>query len=551
MTALHGLFLATVAVASAVGDRVVPFEYPLFKQCDTRWGSDIIETKTVCTVGCLMSSTSMALNGSGVRVGENGTNPGSLNAWLRANGGYTSGDDFIESALPKLDPSRVSWPKDAMHTTNDLSVETVRSYLSASPPRVVIANVMKGRHFVLVVGWHDGDNDTLLVNDPGFDRGNYSYSSDVVGWRIFDMQGPRVPTAVASAAPVLNLFPTDAECNDGTKSGFYFRESSGSDPSSSPWVLFLEGGGWCYDKKSCDLRKDFAPDLMSSKAWKSTLDKSTGIFSQDCSDNPVFCEANHVYLRYCTSDGWSGNATSSDIGFSFMGARVIRDVIDRLDLDPSFAFDRKTSKVLFTGCSAGGRGAMFNADRVRGEFGVVNTRALFDSGWWLDIEPLSSTTTSLGAQARAVYTLAKSEINSDCVSAQTTGEEWRCFFANTSMPFVKTPSISQAFQYDSFQLGVDTATKPPYSADAAQYATHFRNTMRTTFTDALVAPHVVFSPACYDHCSVESNRYSTTRVNGTQTSLAGLIAEWWTQEPGTVPRVLADDCEGFSCGVGC
>lgn len=46
---------------------------------------------------------------------------------------------------------------------------------------------MAGRHFVLVVGWDASDSDTLYINDPGFDRDTYSYSSDVVGWRLFTM----------------------------------------------------------------------------------------------------------------------------------------------------------------------------------------------------------------------------------------------------------------------------------------------------------------------------------------------------------------------------
>ena len=32
------------------------------------------------------------------------------------------------------------------------------------------------------------DEDTLYVNDPGFNTTSYSYSADVVGYRIFDMK---------------------------------------------------------------------------------------------------------------------------------------------------------------------------------------------------------------------------------------------------------------------------------------------------------------------------------------------------------------------------
>lgn len=65
------LVVAAVAVcvlcsSVCVGD--VPFKYPLYKQCDPRWGGDIIESTTVCKVGCLMSSVSMALAGKNITI---------------------------------------------------------------------------------------------------------------------------------------------------------------------------------------------------------------------------------------------------------------------------------------------------------------------------------------------------------------------------------------------------------------------------------------------------------------------------------------------------
>eukprot|EP01065_Artemidia_motanka_P035356 TRINITY_DN43280_c0_g1_i1.p1 TRINITY_DN43280_c0_g1~~TRINITY_DN43280_c0_g1_i1.p1 ORF type:complete len:382 (+),score=97.18 TRINITY_DN43280_c0_g1_i1:47-1147(+) len=170
----------------------VPKRYPLYKQSDYRWGSDVIEKQTVAEVGCLMSSTSMALAGHGIQIPGSPpqtANPGTLNAWLRAHNGYTPGDDLIESAVAGVDPSRVSWPADAMHTTNDLSVADVQALLGSGRP--VIANVMKGRHFVLVVGVVPPS--TLMVNDPGFYRVTYDHGSDVVGWRLFNMTNAPSP----------------------------------------------------------------------------------------------------------------------------------------------------------------------------------------------------------------------------------------------------------------------------------------------------------------------------------------------------------------------
>lgn len=169
----------------------IPFEYPLFKQCTDEWGDDVMVTKTVCQVGCLMSSTSMGLAGTAISIpiGNDGdsvnANPGTLNTWLQQNNGYDDENDFIEPVAQQIDPARVIWPQDAMHKTNDLSYDTVASYIKSG--RVVIGNVLNGGHFVLLTGYSD-DGDTFAVNDSGFNTDRYSYSKDIVGYRIFDMK---------------------------------------------------------------------------------------------------------------------------------------------------------------------------------------------------------------------------------------------------------------------------------------------------------------------------------------------------------------------------
>lgn len=168
---------------------VIPFQYPLYKQCNSSWGSDLIETTTICAVGCLMSSTSMGIGGKQIPIPTSAggvvSTPGTLNTFLRANGGYNQQNDLFESVVPKVNPSHISWPSDAMHRTNNLPMTAIRGYLAAGRP--VIANVMHGHHFVLVTGWDTANADTLYVNDPGFPKLTYSYSQDVVGWRLYNM----------------------------------------------------------------------------------------------------------------------------------------------------------------------------------------------------------------------------------------------------------------------------------------------------------------------------------------------------------------------------
>lgn len=87
---------------SSENNTVVPYPFPWYLQCDSSWGEDIMVTKTICNVGCLMSSVAMSIHGSGIMINNQYENksdcleeatPHTLNIWLRNNGGY--GNLFI------------------------------------------------------------------------------------------------------------------------------------------------------------------------------------------------------------------------------------------------------------------------------------------------------------------------------------------------------------------------------------------------------------------------------------------------------------------------
>ena len=88
-----------------------------------------------------------------------------------------------------------------LHCTPCCTAPGIAAYLKAGRP--VIAHVMDGGHFVLVVGYDAEDGDTLYINDPGFSISTYSYSRDVVGWRLFTMtpvsSAPRLRGSVTQA----------------------------------------------------------------------------------------------------------------------------------------------------------------------------------------------------------------------------------------------------------------------------------------------------------------------------------------------------------------
>ena len=134
----------------------------LYKQWDQRWGSQPIKYKTICNYGCLMTSVAMALNARGKTVDGSTVDPGSLNSWLKRNGGYVD-DNFQWDAVRRLGLSYVQ------HSNNHNEIQR----FACDTNFEVVLNVQGGSHYVLVTGLGNGG---YIVNDPGYMKTFYANS---------------------------------------------------------------------------------------------------------------------------------------------------------------------------------------------------------------------------------------------------------------------------------------------------------------------------------------------------------------------------------------
>jgi hypothetical protein len=248
-----------------------------------------------------------------------------------------------------------------------------------------------------------------------------------------------------------------ARCNDNSSAAYFFAPSV---KGSALWVVYLQvfppaaalhtprhaprhatlwpdsplclaqGGMWCWSAASCAQRFAAAPEEMGSGRWPTNLTLG-GIFSAPLSGalNP-WADANKAYLGYCSSDAWVGDAPPSVAtgGFAFRGQAIVRaalaDMAARHGLSAS-------SSVLFGGCSAGGRGAMFTLDAVAAMLPAGSTvKGLLDSPLWLDEQPLDASETSLQEQTVGVLGLvnASGRIPADCAAAYPGDELWKCLY---------------------------------------------------------------------------------------------------------------------------
>ena len=196
-----------------------------------------------------------------------------------------------------------------------------------------------------------------------------------------EKHGGEVVAAGAQDNMTLQLLPTTmpasagGRCSDGTMAGYYLHE--GTDPDL--FVIYLKGGGACYDEASCQKRAKGA--LGSSSYWAATM-AGKGAYSADCAANPDFCAATHVFVPYCTGDCHAGNNTSpsaSSWELYFDGHANFAAIIAELKQQHGLA---AAKKVLLTGGSAGGIGTFKNVDFLATLLPGAVVKGAPEAGWF-------------------------------------------------------------------------------------------------------------------------------------------------------------------------
>jgi hypothetical protein len=345
--------------------------------------------------------------------------------------------------------------------------------------------------------------------------------------------------AVRRAAPTSPL--AQAVCNDGSSAAYYYAPAT-SGSASNVWLLMLEGGEWCWDEASCATRKATQASMMGNKFWNHNVAMG-GIFETDDTKTP-FAGAHKIFVPYCSSDAWVGDTDAA--GLAFRGQAIVAAVLQSLVTQQNMG---GTDRLLFGGCSAGARGAMFTLDSVaallaRAGAPQVQVQGLLDSPLWIDVAPLATAPLSLQCQTQAAvgFLNATARLGEDCLAAYpAAAEHWRCLFGEYRMQFLRTPYGLNANQYDSFQLEYALGgSMPPIYPNQLVYADSFGEAMRgvvSTLPAAGQADSGVFSGACFQHCVTLTEDFWGLQSEGVSFSDA---VRWW-YFPGTCP---AEDCPG-------
>lgn len=203
---------------------------------------------------------------------------------------------------------------------------------------------------VLLLAAACGDNDSSGTADAGADAGP---PFDVVEreWTWLPVEGNT--------------------CMDGSATGIGLN----LDFASDKLVVFLEGGGACFNGISCNDVAHQGGFGAGELADFAAYAESGGLLDRDDPANPV-AGWSYVFIPYCTGDIHAGANPDGVGGRNQVGygnvTRAVQLVADRMG--------SSLGQVLLTGQSAGGFGAAYNYDQVATIFGEVPVDLLDDSG---------------------------------------------------------------------------------------------------------------------------------------------------------------------------
>jgi hypothetical protein len=276
-----------------------------------------------------------------------------------------------------------------------------------------------------------------------------------------------------------------ARCLDGSPAGFYIERGS----DATRFVVHLQGGGWCINASDC--RNRAGTHLGSSVNYSSIKDDvlsdgAHGLLSNSSEVNPVFANATKVWVMYCDGASFSGQRSEPVLDdhtrqqgaapLHYRGKAILDAVLAEL-LGPQGMSGAE--QLIVTGCSAGALAVYLHLDYIAQQaaaHGVKEVRGLPQSGFFMDL-PNASGVQTWTPRFRDIALMQNvtgdgPSLNAGCVAAHSTETRWRCFMAQYSLPFVKTPLFAVQSVYDEWQgvniLGVDpnclragkTACKP-------------------------------------------------------------------------------------------
>eukprot|EP00041_Stephanoeca_diplocostata_P013253 m.232158 g.232158 ORF g.232158 m.232158 type:complete len:525 (-) comp19271_c0_seq1:222-1796(-) len=254
-----------------------------------------------------------------------------------------------------------------------------------------------------------------------------------------------------------------AKCLDGTPPAFAIRAGVGA--NASRFILFLEGGGWCFSVAECAGRRQGSLGSSKSYANGGMSADVGGVMSINSTINPDFHTYTMVFVHYCDGTSFSSHrsdpiTTSSGDAMWFRGKANLAAVLDELQTNHGLA---AATEVILSGGSAGGLAVYYHidyvADVVRAQSPAARVSGFPDAGYFADLRTASGALAYRemfqSADATCWNTTASGGTNDACFAQNppgVNGTAWKCLMAEYLTDHIATPLYVMNAAFDVYQV---------------------------------------------------------------------------------------------------
>lgn len=99
---------------------------------------------------------------------------------------------------------------------------------------------------------------------------------------------------------------SQARCIDGSTPAYYYRKGAGD--GVDKWLVYFEGGGWCYDLEQCHMRSRTAMGTSQRNSPRRPGKDLRLYVSASPQVNPMMHNWNLALVRYCDGGSFAGDS---------------------------------------------------------------------------------------------------------------------------------------------------------------------------------------------------------------------------------------------------
>ena len=295
--------------------------------------------------------------------------------------------------------------------------------------------------------------------------------------------------------------PDNAKCLDGSPALYYHRKGTGT--GVNKWILYQEGGGWCYTPENCVERSLQYLGSTVNDPDSMSID-GDNYFSMNTTLNPLMYNWNAIYIRYCDGSSLSSDMTEPVVvdnsTIHYRGRAILDAEIQSILVDRGMNL---ATDVVVSGCSAGGLATYLHCDKWAASIAAATGNAakvvcMPISGFFVDYDYTSGD--GYGTMMRYIYNFqntSKAGLNEDCYNAHVaTNDTEKCIMAQWSSQYIKTPTFPLQSQFDSWQHHVEA--RDPTDAVFNIYGQNMTRLIQSNLLNQ--KQHGVFLDSCASHC---------------------------------------------------